>query len=94
MNGFLKAPAMVPKLSQGVTTVIAGNCGISASPVTLRGDLPDPMNLLGDKTIMIMGGHGVISVASNLLPQDISAMIAAALKGDAPAARAQRKRNR
>ena len=40
-------PAMLPKLSQGVTTVIVGNCGISASPVTLRGDPPDPMNLLG-----------------------------------------------
>ena len=42
------APAMLPKLSQGVTTVIVGNCGISASPVHLRGELPDPMNLLGD----------------------------------------------
>jgi N-acyl-D-amino-acid deacylase len=40
-------PVMLPKLSQGVTTVIVGNCGISASPVTLRGELPDPMNLLG-----------------------------------------------
>ncbi len=40
-------PAMLPKLSQGVTTVIVGNCGISASPVTLKGDPPDPMNLLG-----------------------------------------------
>ena len=40
-------PEMLPKLSQGVTTVIVGNCGISASPVTLRGELPDPMNLLG-----------------------------------------------
>jgi N-acyl-D-amino-acid deacylase len=38
---------MLPKLSQGVTTVIVGNCGISAAPVTLRNDLPDPMNLLG-----------------------------------------------
>jgi N-acyl-D-aspartate/D-glutamate deacylase len=43
----IKTPAMLPKLSQGVTTVIVGNCGISASPVQLRGDLPDPMNLLG-----------------------------------------------
>jgi N-acyl-D-aspartate/D-glutamate deacylase len=40
-------PQMLPKLSQGVTTVIVGNCGISAAPVTLHGDLPDPMNLLG-----------------------------------------------
>lgn len=44
----IKAPAMEPKISQGVTTVITGNCGISAAPVTLRGELPDPMNLLGD----------------------------------------------
>jgi len=42
------APSMLPKLSQGVTTVIVGNCGISASPVYLRGEPPDPMNLLGD----------------------------------------------
>jgi N-acyl-D-amino-acid deacylase len=39
---------MLPKLSQGITTVIVGNCGISASPVTLRGEPPDPMNLLGN----------------------------------------------
>ena len=43
----LRAPQMLPKLSQGVTTVIVGNCGISAAPAVLRGDLPEPMNLLG-----------------------------------------------
>ena len=43
----LRDPAMLPKLSQGVTTVIVGNCGISAAPVELAGELPDPMNLLG-----------------------------------------------
>jgi N-acyl-D-aspartate/D-glutamate deacylase len=43
----IRTPEMLPKLSQGVTTVIVGNCGISAAPVQLRGDLPDPMNLLG-----------------------------------------------
>lgn len=46
-TAVLRAPGMLPKLSQGVTTVIVGNCGISASPVTLRGAVPDPMNLLG-----------------------------------------------
>jgi N-acyl-D-amino-acid deacylase len=45
------APTMLPKLSQGVTTVIVGNCGISASPVHLRGELPDPMNLLGSAEV-------------------------------------------
>lgn len=44
----IQAPAMEPKISQGVTTIIAGNCGISAASVTLHGVLPDPMNLLGD----------------------------------------------
>lgn len=44
----LSTPAMLPKLSQGVTTVITGNCGISAAPVSLSGAPPDPMNLLGD----------------------------------------------
>jgi N-acyl-D-amino-acid deacylase len=48
----IRAPEMLPKLSQGVTTVIVGNCGISASPVNLTGDArdsdpPDPMSLLG-----------------------------------------------
>jgi N-acyl-D-amino-acid deacylase len=43
----IRNPEMLPKLSQGVTTVIVGNCGISAAPVEFRGDLPDPMNLLG-----------------------------------------------
>ncbi|AKC88328.1 D-aminoacylase [Pseudoxanthomonas suwonensis] len=48
----IRHPAMPAKLSQGVTTVVVGNCGISASPVVPRhgpaGDaVPDPMNLLG-----------------------------------------------
>lgn len=47
-TSVIGAPQMLPKLSQGVTTVIVGNCGISAAPVALRGDPPDPMNLLGD----------------------------------------------
>jgi N-acyl-D-amino-acid deacylase len=45
----IRRPEMLPKLSQGVTTVIVGNCGISASPATLGGALPDPMNLLGER---------------------------------------------
>lgn len=44
----IRNPDMTNKLSQGVTTVVVGNCGISASPVQIHGDVPDPMNLLGD----------------------------------------------
>ncbi|MEA2780073.1 MAG: N-acyl-D-amino-acid deacylase [Rhodospirillaceae bacterium] len=45
----LDAPDMLPKISQGVTTVVAGNCGISLAPVTFAGDPPAPMNLLGGR---------------------------------------------
>ena len=47
-TSVVRTPQMLAKLSQGVTTVIVGNCGISAAPVKLAGDPPDPMNLLGD----------------------------------------------
>ena len=48
-TSVIDTPEMLPKISQGVTTVIVGNCGISASPVRLKGDPPDPMNLLGTR---------------------------------------------
>jgi N-acyl-D-amino-acid deacylase len=38
-----------PKLSQGVTTVVAGNCGISLAPLSLDGEPPAPINLLGGR---------------------------------------------
>ena len=45
----LDAPDMLPKMSQGVTTVVTGNCGISLAPVTFTGDPPAPMNLIGSR---------------------------------------------
>ena len=47
-TSVIRNPQMLAKLSQGVTTVIVGNCGISAAPVQLAGAPPDPMNLLGE----------------------------------------------
>ncbi|MFQ5757361.1 MAG: amidohydrolase family protein [Acidiferrobacterales bacterium] len=44
----LSSPDMTPKISQGVTTVIAGNCGISLAPLADR-DLAPPLNLLGNR---------------------------------------------
>jgi N-acyl-D-amino-acid deacylase len=48
-TNVIRLPDMLAKVSQGVTTVIVGNCGISASPVVLPGVPPDPMNLLGQR---------------------------------------------
>jgi N-acyl-D-aspartate/D-glutamate deacylase len=47
----IRNPQMMAKLSQGVTSVIVGNCGISAAPVQLTGAPPDPMNLLGEAAV-------------------------------------------
>ncbi|MEW6989151.1 amidohydrolase family protein [Colwelliaceae bacterium 6441] len=44
----LRNPEMFNKISQGVTTVIIGNCGISASPYVSDGVAVDPINLLGE----------------------------------------------
>ena len=44
-NYLLEHPDMTPKISQGVTTVVTGNCGISLAP--LRHDSPPaPLDLL------------------------------------------------
>ena len=43
---LVQTPSMPFKVSQGVTTVIAGNCGISAAPFKPAPNLPDPFHLL------------------------------------------------
>lgn len=48
-TNVIKAPHMFAKISQGVTTVITGNCGISAAGARLKTAPPDPMNLLGEQ---------------------------------------------
>ncbi len=40
-------PDMTPKISQGVTTVVAGNCGISAPLLRFDDAVAEPFNLLG-----------------------------------------------
>ncbi|USH04710.1 D-aminoacylase [Grimontia kaedaensis] len=49
-TNVIRHPECLPKISQGVTTVLVGNCGISASPALLKSDPPDPMNLLGKRS--------------------------------------------
>lgn len=45
---LLSNPDMTFKISQGVTTVVTGNCGVSLAPLT-NTDPPPPLNLLGDR---------------------------------------------
>ncbi len=48
---MLSAGEMAPKVSQGVTTVVAGNCGISLSPMPggMKGVVPSPLDLLDNE---------------------------------------------
>ncbi len=48
-RAVIDTPEMPAKVSQGVTSVVVGNCGISLSPIVLDGDPPPPMNLLGER---------------------------------------------
>ncbi|MDX8439708.1 N-acyl-D-amino-acid deacylase family protein [Mesorhizobium australafricanum] len=49
-DGALLAPrGMDPKISQGVTTVIAGNCGVSLAPLLLDRIPPPPFTLVGGR---------------------------------------------
>ena len=46
-RAVLSGPDMTPKVSQGVTSVVTGNCGVSLAPFA-GSEPPPPMNLLGD----------------------------------------------
>ena len=45
-QALLSQPDMSFKVSQGVTTVVAGNCGISIAPLRADTPLPSPLDLL------------------------------------------------
>lgn len=41
-------PLMSNKISQGVTTVVAGNCGVSLAPLAIARRPPPPLDLIGE----------------------------------------------
>src|SRR6266700_1899002 len=47
-RALLASPEMAAKASQGVTTVITGNCGISLAPLVPDRPPPPPLDLMGD----------------------------------------------
>ncbi|MBV8132379.1 MAG: amidohydrolase family protein, partial [Alphaproteobacteria bacterium] len=47
-RALFATPAMATKASQGVTTVVTGNCGVSLAPLVLDAAPPPPLDLIGD----------------------------------------------
>ncbi|HQR11268.1 MAG TPA: D-aminoacylase [Casimicrobiaceae bacterium] len=72
----LAAPTMLPKISQGVTTVVVGNCGISLAPL-VREHVPPPLNLLGgsDGYVFPTMGHYAAAVDNARPAVNVAALV-------------------
>ena len=58
-RAVLCGPAcMLCKMSQGVTSVVVGNCGISLSPETMKTRPIPPLDLLGDESWWVFDSFG------------------------------------
>ena len=68
----LDAPDMLPKISQGVTTVVVGNCGISLAPVLFENDPPAPMNLLGGHEVFQFASFGAYASRLKATPPSVN----------------------
>ncbi len=67
-SALISSPQMAHKLTQGVTTVIAGNCGISGAPYAAPGDPPDLLRLVfkSDRVVAATFAEFAQKVASEL----------------------------
>jgi N-acyl-D-amino-acid deacylase len=64
---------MANKTSQGVTSVVAGNCGISLAPLTLRAAPPPPLDLIGAKADFKYARFGDYMAALDSHPPAVNA---------------------
>ena len=71
---LLSDPKMSCKVSQGVTTVVTGNCGISLAPLTLDGRPPSPLDLLGKRKDEFFASFGAYLKALDDDPPALNAV--------------------
>src|SRR5262245_49832215 len=77
-RALFATPEMAAKASQGVTTIVTGNCGVSLAPLVLDRAPPPPLDLIGE-----MGDYRYARFADYLaaLDQAPGALNAACLVG-------------
>ncbi len=68
---------MLCKMSQGVSTVVVGNCGISLSPVRMKSRPVPPLDLLGDESWWTFDSFGDYAerLARDPAPLNVCALI-------------------
>jgi N-acyl-D-amino-acid deacylase len=64
---------MLCKMSQGVTTVVVGNCGISISPVRMMSRPPPPLDLVGDESFWIFDSFAAYAGTLKREPPPVNA---------------------
>lgn len=74
-QALIATPELAPKVSQGVTTVIAGNCGISLAPLTLMGHPPAPLDLMGGSEVFRYPRFGDYVGALEAAPPAVNAAL-------------------
>ncbi len=72
-QALLSQPLMPFKVSQGVTTVIAGNCGISLAPLSIDHRPPAPIDLVADEPQQFFESFGAYMAALDNDPPAVNA---------------------
>ena len=65
---------MVCKMSQGVTSVVVGNCGISLSPARMKHAPIPPLNLLGEESWWVFDSFGAYADRLAKEPPPVNAL--------------------
>ncbi len=62
------------KVSQGVTTVVVGNCGVSLAPLRMSRRPPPPLDLLGDESWFTLGSFAEYGEALEKRPTNVNTL--------------------
>jgi hypothetical protein len=74
-NALLVDATMAAKVTQGVTTVVTGNCGVSLAPLVLDRPPPPPLDLLGGADGYRFASFAAYTAALDAAPAAVNAAL-------------------